>query len=107
MATHGVAHINSGEAHTEEIVLCGANLIAIQIPGTMTNTSLNVQARFYADDDWDDLYYEGVLVSVPATVNTKQKFRPGALVGLYSVRLAGSGNEANSRAIHLQIEGLV
>lgn len=107
MATHGLAHIESGSANTEEIVLGGANLIAIQIPGTMTNTSLKVQAKFYAGDSWADLYYNGVLVSVTATVNTKQKFVPGSIVGLYSVRLAGSGNEAARRAIYLQVEGLV
>jgi len=109
MAHYGHTHIDNGDVNSQEIILGGANLIAVQIPSAMTNTSLKVQAKFDADDDWDDLYYQGVLVSVSATPSTKQKFSPGSLVGLYSVRLVatGVGNETARRELSLQIDGLV
>lgn len=107
MATEGIVTIALNAATSDAILLGGANLIAVQIPGAMTGTSLKVQAQFGPNDDWDDLYYEGVLVSVPATVSTKQKFRPGAMVGLYAVRLVSSANELAARTIGIAVEGLV
>ena len=109
MATLGSATIASGDTTSQAILLGGANLIAISIPAEFTNTSVKVQASFSPTDTFEDLYYNGVLVSLPATVSTKQKFVPGALVGLYAVKLVatGVGNEAAERTILLSVEGLV
>lgn len=106
MATEGHVNIANGETTSGPILLGGANLIAIQIPAAFTGASIKVQAQFGPSDDWDDLYYNGVLVSVAATVNTKQKFAPGSMVGLYAVRLVSASAEGAARVIGIAIEGL-
>lgn len=109
MSNYSSVTIASGGVNSSEIMCDNTSIIAIAIPSAMTNTSVKVQAKFFEADDWEDLYYNGVLVSVPATVSTKQKFVPGSMVGLYKVRLVatGVGNEAADRVIQFVTEGLL
>lgn len=107
---YGSAVISSGASTSTGITLGGNTTITgIKIPAAMTNTAIKVQGKFFEADDWNDVYYNGVLVSVPATVDTKQKFLPGSMFGLHAVRFVGTGvgNEASDRTIVFAHDGIV
>lgn len=107
---YGHVYIESGATTSGEIVVGGnATVLGIKLPSAMTNTSIKVQGKYFESDSWDDVYYNGILVSVPATASTKQKFVPASMVGLYSVRFVatGVGNEAAQRQIFFAYDGIL
>ena len=103
-----IAIANGGT--TSAAINLGATAIrAIGIPATMTNTTVKVQGCTTEAGTYLDIYYNGVLVSVPATVSTWQGLPPAAVFGYPYIKLVctGAGNEAAARELTLLTEGIL
>ena len=103
-----IAIANGGT--TSAAINIGATAIrALGIPSAMTNTTVKVQGCDTEGGTYRDIYYNGVLVSVPATVSTWQGIPPAAIYGYPFIKLVctGTGNEAAAREITLLTEGVL
>ena len=103
-----IAIANNGT--TSAAINLGATAIrAIGIPAAMTNTTVKVQGCDTEGGTYRDIYYSGVLVSVPATVSTWQGLPPASVFGYPYIKLVctGVGNEAAAREITLLTEGVL
>ena len=95
---------------TSAAINLGATALrALGIPSAMTNTSIKIQGCETEGGTYRDLYYNGVLVSVPATVSTWQGLPPAAVYGYPYIKLVctGVGNEAAARELTLLTEGIL
>lgn len=109
MSNYAPVAIANGGTTSGAINIGASALRAIGIPAAMTNTSIKIQGCETEGGTYRDLYYNGVLVSVPATVSTWQGLPPAAVYGYPYIKLVctGVGNEAAARELTLLTEGIL
>lgn len=108
--TKALGNKNSSKTASEYLLISGTTSDSIDVrgrapigfilPATFTGATVKVQASVNGTN-FHDLYYNGVLVSFPATVSTWQALPPAALAGVGFIRLVSSSTEAANREIRI------